>query len=376
MVGAIGADSLSDWSLSHLLDEVWLRARRVLIRRLDLAGYWIGKAEYQDFLDGQRAIGAHLRDEWLAEALGSADSLCLQSERAFRAANVRVRSRIPLIMAFGHGLGDGLARLIADDPLPRTAGLCALFNLGISFFDAVVDQPAALRSALAQHFDGHVLQNLAAEPDAARRHGEVFGQVEDDEIRILLKIVAAFFRELHSLYAAAGSQPSPRMAALLEQAYLAELSSTQDGGAPRASDPTRTAELKSTLPFVIIGQIALAGVPCAPASAAAGVDRLAAELGGVFWLVDDLADLATDARSGSLNAVLLRAGLSPELSRDSTALRRGMGDLLDGLVIEDTAADVVTRLASVDRVLASFARDESAGRLRQIVRCYVRSWIT
>src|SRR5262249_6565499 len=137
----------------------------------------------------------------------------------------------------------------------------------------------------------------------------------------------------------------------------------------------RTGEAKSALPIIIIGQIALACLGDVPATANAEIDRLAAELGGVFWRIDDLADLASDARSGAINAVLLRAGIVGERAGQSP-LRHAIGDLLAGSLIEDTVDDLLARLDAADRLLASCARVAAAARFREMIRCYLRSWIT
>jgi hypothetical protein len=371
----IDAEGLrGDWSLSHLLDEVWLRARRVLIHRLDAAGLWVGKLEYQAFLERQRAIGDKLRTGLLAGVLGAEDSLCLHSERAFRAANARVRGRINLVMAFGYGLGEGLAGLASDAGAGQVADLCALFNLGISLFDIIVDQLPELHSALQRNFDKYMLLELATNAGAVQRYQDLLEQVVDDEIRILLKIVVSFFRELHFLNAATCRQHSPELTSLLEKAYIAELSSMYEAG---GTDPHQTAEAKSTLPFIIIGQIARLGASSASNRAGARIDGLAADIGSIFWLVDDLADLVGDLRSRSLNGVLLRCELTPAASRDSALLYRRVGDLLAGPLIEETATKVATQLGSVERVLTSFDQHkESAHRIRQTIRCFVRSWVT
>jgi hypothetical protein len=65
----------------------------------------------------------------------------------------------------------------------------------------------------------------------------------------------------------------------------------------------RSSRMTSVLPFQIIETLARGTLP---------IDEWKAGtlLGEAFWRIDDLTDLCDDARSGALNAVLLRA--SPE----------------------------------------------------------------
>ena len=368
-----------DWSLARLLDELWLRVRRLLIHQLAASHLWVDKAEYREFLERQRGLGMRLRDEWLPQALGENDYLCLNSERGFRAANSQVRAKMPLVLAFGYELAGSLAALCRckSRRSEQAAVLCALFNFGISLFDIVVDQSPQLVGTLARHVNERTLRHLDADAAAVAELHRSWAQVEDDELRILLKIILAFFGHLRQLYSTAENAcVDGGVLPHLERAYRAELSSAA-ASVNGAADAVQISKEKSALPFTIMGRIVGLGMDGARGLGAEPALALATAVGEIFWLTDDLTDIVADLRSGSVNGVLAGCGLAQGVSRDSAQLYDAVTDLLGGRELENRTSDVVSRLLALETQLRAGEFENSAVMpFRRLILFYVRCWIT
>jgi hypothetical protein len=359
-----------DWKLTRLLDELWLRVRRALIVELDQHGFWIEKSRYEEFLEQQKSLGCGLRDRLLPAALGG-DYLCLNSERLYGGMNGRVRGKIPQVMAFGFALCDGLASPFQPDPerARKAAALCALFNLGVSLFDILIDQAPELMETFAVYFNESTLRSLGADRERSAEVHSFASQVENDEIRILLKVIAAVFEGLHELSAGPLSH-SRDLLAQLEGAYFAEMASSKARHEPNA-DVCRISKVKSAMPFDVMGQIAQLGAHRNGARSAV-IPCLAGDIGEIFWLTDDLIDIVDDLRSCSVNAILAEQGLTPAACQNPDCVYRGVMQLLSGSQIESRAADVRSRVAT----LVGHLYDSETSQFKDCMLSYVRCWIT
>ncbi len=377
-MSALAEPTELDWPLHRLLDEAWLRARRLAIQELTRLGFWMDEPDFRHFLAAQRACGERLRSDWLARALGDDDSV-LRSQRIFRGARLRVQRALPLALAFGHELGFQFCALmdVEVDRCRRSGTLCAAFNLGVSLFDVVIDQTPDLETTLTRYISGNTLQRLCFQPTASLELKGLCSTVEDDEIRILLKIIAGFFGDLHQIAAYSRDDRLSRdLIALLEQAYAAELQSVS-GRSGSLEDTLAASRAKSILPCRIMGAIARLCATGSDRRTADLADELAGELGAVLWLLDDLADMCRDLRVSSPNSLLAESGIAPQMKSDSAAVHRRVCDLLNGTHIEQTVTRIGGHLLSVDALLAgNGSRTGSVLDLRRCVRGYVRSWLT
>src|SRR5262249_38807719 len=91
--------ALGDWPLSLMLDEAWLRGRRVLVHKLEKAALWMETDAYNSFGREQRELGARLKSELLTQILGPRDYALLNSETIFGPSNNRFRGKISLALA-------------------------------------------------------------------------------------------------------------------------------------------------------------------------------------------------------------------------------------------------------------------------------------
>lgn len=182
--------------------------------------------------------------------------------------------------------------------------LCAIFNLGIGLVDGVCDEDAETGGALLELVQR---QDLAQAAEAPRGRGWLRATLSpalaaDWTVAFTVDVIEAFFETLHAAYPGeAWSRLRRGVGTQLDAALGAERESVIRSAGQRA--PERLLEcsrLTSVIPFQIIE--ALACGDGAPTEPSAGT-----QLGEAVWRIDDLVDLCQDARSGSLNGVLLAA---------------------------------------------------------------------
>ena len=317
----------------------------------------------------QQRCGNELRQTVLPRVLG-AEFCLLGTESLFGVANGRFRSRLPLALAFGYELG----RTFAAQPSTDGAAaqpvfeLAALFNLGISMFDLLLDSMPKAASGFSASFDRRTLSHLHDDGEAIEAVLNAAASAAEPETRILLRIIASFYAGLYAFVPEQSRSESRKPLRLLMAAYEAEIAST------RAHTRTRAQQLqisrsKSTLPFLILNEIGRLGRGV-DHPAQERLDEVASAVGTLFWLVDDLADLVDDLGSGAVNAVVLRG-----------AKRRGDLDGTARSVVESKALERTVReiVAAFDTIVAATQDPLFAGTtaesLRSLIGVYVRSWL-
>ena len=374
----------SDWSAELMSEELTLKVRRSLVLHLQDTGLWIPRARQRFTMTERRMRGEAVQREVLAAALGAPDHAYLRSEASFGAGNHRLRRDLPRILAFGYDVGACFHAFLGGDPAggPAAASTCALFNAGIVLFDRVCDDVAGGVAELSRAFDGATMERLADDPRGAPALLAAARAHPSPEIRILLKVVSAFYTRARDAAArplAAGDTGAfRRLNELLLQAYGAQI---RAAGAPPASGGLEAVEAvgavetaaraKSILPFEVMLQVAALGdaAPDPPAAARA----LARDVGTVFWLADDLVDLCKDLRTHSANALLCEARRTYAITArspdgDAHLLRR----LLEGPLLDQAVERLGSSLASVARALDAAP---STPRFRDLLAAYVGVWI-
>jgi hypothetical protein len=352
----------SEWPVPLLLDEVWLRSRRMLVHALEEAEVWPSREEYQAFAERRQTTGRELRDRVLMPRLFDDDRRWLVSPSTFAASNRRFRSGVVRTLAFGHDLSCGLQMFDGRDADASAAGTCGLFNFGISVFDLLHDAQPALRTTFASSFDGSMLARLHSDPESPQMLLDAAADVAEPEVRLLLQIIAAVYADLHRMAGGNRNGALHRVTSLLGKAYAAEMQSTS-ADALGLDDRLKIARAKSTLPFAIIG--AIGDLP-GHASASDDCAGLTEDMATIFWLTDDLVDLVSDIRSGALNAIAASVAGNESLDRGKI-LRR----LLECNAIDETAGrirDALVRMRMRVRERASFDFDRT-------VVSYVRGWL-
>jgi hypothetical protein len=377
-----GAAPSSEWPASLLLDELWLRTRRVLVRRLEAEKLWPTNGEIEDHRARRANLGQHLRNTVLTRLLNPAEHRYLESDAAFGPGADRLNAKIGRCLAFGHEIGvvldklatgaDPQCRIVPDEA--RAAELCAIFNLGIGIFDLVHDESSEMADDFATLFDAEVLHKALADPAVAAGLSTASQALPAPELRLLGRLVAAYLTGLHAEVSTA--QALEPIGTVLSAAYTAEKASMVGASGDAALRISRT---KSTLPFhVLLETVALIRGRTTVSTLRSAVDAM----GTVFWLVDDLVDLVVDFQSGALNSILAKASLTisyeahdgkpDELAAEYELLE----NILDGHHVESTVEQVVCALRGMsDSFLVHGCDPSTVAAATLIVRDYVRFWV-
>jgi hypothetical protein len=245
---------------------------------------------------------------------GHALTLEFESERA--------AARLDAALAFGAVTARVLVTGTRDfgEGTDSVELLCAMFNLGIGLVDGLCDEDAETGGALLELVQ---VQDLAKSAEEPRGRGWLRAALpptlaEDPTVGFTVDIIEAFFETLHAVYPdETWLQQRRGVAAQLRAALEAERESVIRSADQTAREQLiECSRLTSVLPFQIIET--LAGGDHARTEPTAGT-----RLGEAMWRIDDLVDLCQDARSGSLNGVLLAAAPG--------AGRPGERDLLSAL---------------------------------------------
>ncbi len=358
----------SDWPLALLLDEAWLRSRRVLVQGLEEAGLWMSHRDYEEFAAEQRALGERLKREILQPLLGN-DYFYLGSERLFAASNRDFRSKLPLALAFGYELGLGSCEIRGLRDSAGVAEMCAVFNFGISVFDLMHDQFPELAGRFSELFDREVLRELQDRKGGSIELLDQLGVVEQAELRLLLKIIAWFFSRIHGI---AESDAADELHQTLRAAYAAEVQSSDVITAtPEMMTISRE---KSTLPFHVIDRLARIQAPHVGRELELACETLMEDIANLFWRLDDMTDIVRDFQHRQLNSLL--AARNGEAAGGPGYTYQCLVDTLGGTILEETAGEIRSRAQAVhDRLGSETFPEPASRRLEQIVLGYTHGWL-
>src|ERR1039457_793332 len=192
---SVGDMADAEWSLQLMRCELSQCVREGLINLLQGAGLWTSDVQLRAVLAESRTRGADLQQQLVAPALGSADHAYLIAEKAFGIPRHGLRKSIPLSLSFGYYLGAGIHDYLGLDAASRdgAARLCALFNLLTVIFDRTCDDFNRGVTELSRCFGEANMLALADHPRGSHELAEAAGAVQVPEIRILLKIISAFY---------------------------------------------------------------------------------------------------------------------------------------------------------------------------------------
>ncbi len=210
-------------------------------------------------------------------------------------------------LSFGSASGRAVAARAGTIFGTGQADLCALFNVGIAAFDQLCDGMPESGAQLLATLTADGLARLGRGSDLAELH-RLANRAPDSDVRYVLRRVAGFFETLSGCTFAT-PHFRRRLTELLVAAYLAEARAFAPGYASWSRAVLHQARQEAAeLPFHIIAAIAVADGDRRQRHLAA---ESAALLGRAVALLDDACDVTDDARSASLNAILLDAVPDP-----------------------------------------------------------------
>jgi hypothetical protein len=315
----------------------------------------------------RRSDGVLLGDQLLSPALGEADTTWLHCPVHGSLPSKLRDDTTPLVLSFGFDIAGGLQSMLRSGGVSghQVCAVAALFNLGISYFDLLCDTDEKNIAVIGRYLSRSSLQELMDNMDAGLALTKTASNVADTGVRILLKIIGTFFQALHSDASMLEPISHANLKDLIGGAYDAQMRASLWGSQPQEALPSLS-RLKSTLPFLIIGQLA------SGSSYDQGPGMKIAE---VFWKLDDLVDLTEDLAGGNINAILLSRS-SNYFQADPVEKIALAEQYAEGPELSIAIGDLALRLDNIYRCCGDAASVPGCiYPFGEVLLHYIRSWI-
>lgn len=334
-------------------------------------GFHIQQQSYIDYMDEQSRIGWHLLTVELPKVFGvhshSFNGLLneIASEDSF------LCERLPGMTAFGYTQGRLVHELLGgeEDLKETVAQIGAIFNMGISLFDYVLDELSTgvkLYAVIDQEFLSDLMDlSKDLSLNDIRYKNNTAGTIE----RLLLMSIIAFGVTCRRLYwINMNKQAWDKLSASIFRLYHAE-KITSD---PRLNNTLSsdqwldTLECKSVLPSIthsLISEVATASYSKPPKNK---VEEICDTLGRIFWLADDLSDIAKDLKAGTPSYVTTKA------TKFHFSDKSNLSEPLTA-----TIEDLFTLLNKLDKEMESLSiPDNTHEEVVKFAKMYVNAWLT
>lgn len=358
------------WPDKFINDELWLRARRIILAMLEKESWNQSQDRYREYMMAQWEMGKMMAGK-LPSVIGPGAVSLLQREDFLGHRNSGFRRRLNFMLAFGSEYVRALEPFVKLKPqqAEQFRLLSALFNLGIVLVDQITDHPDEFGDVSAiisvdkiRSFVGH-----ASSPDLNGR----FAYVPDlpHELQVLGAIIKAFFIRLNSLKKGFGqadkSNSWQKIFIIIESCYKAQMASAQENGDHEQSWQ------KSLLPFQVMPAVLnyfsdpSPGVPLLP---------LSELIGEVFWRIDDIVDVGRDFHTEQLNGLL--ANLESASQNTPTAHTMPLGYLLEEDILEMSVRKVGQTLNQIASLVRHSSLDpKDFAPLKSWISCYLLDWL-
>ncbi len=266
-------------------------------------------------------------------------------------------SKADAVLAFGASMTRVLAAAQGVRVHSGAVELGAVLVLGTAALDRACDDTPRLRKELFRLLDRDALRDLCRGDLAPSRLARIAARAEHWEVGYVLALVAEFFERLNRFVDTGAVRE--RAGSLLVAAYEAELATIRASSSDGMMEAHAAGRAARVLPFQVISTLncGLAahgctgenGWPC---------DSPALLLGRAIAALDDLADLTTDVKRGTINS-LLRAAESPDNAHGDGRGNRLLIDVVRSGACRDAARSVASTLDKLSRRLPSHMEDIS-----------------
>jgi len=376
----IASVNKSEWPKIFLLDELWLKTRRVVVHKLEENNLWLCNNDYIQFYNSFKESGEKIKQEVLLTVLGEHDYSIINSESAFRLSNQQLRTKIPFALSFGYSIGEFFLEIfnksLNKESTKEICSLCALFNLGISIFDLLNDQLPLEFDELSKIFPLAILRSMNKGRKMFPIHDQLY-EIEKTEIRILLKIINHFYDQLYQLIPGEENIGIDRkLQNYLERAYKAELLSKANGHIQSLKHLKKISKEKSVLPFWIMGLI-VTKQHVNTFDRSEELNQLSILLGNIFHLIDDLSDLISDFNLSDINTIWLEI-INEDYRKDSSLDYSAVDKIISNYTIErytnKLSEHILVTFSKIENLLNG--DEEKILMLKKTILFYVRKWLS
>lgn len=326
--------------------------------KLRSLGLWPSDAGYARLVRQRLMRGEVLFSHILPTSLGAVEFRALACPRSNTARNSRRRLRFANLLTFGYEIAHAFSTIQRWDPTEESGPeIAALLNLGFGLFDYQCDQVQDGACGLIALFDRSTLNELFESSENAIILRNRASSVEQKQLRVLLKIISDIFIRLHKIHRF--GVEFDRNWELLRGWMFQSL----DAQIRTLSTPSiEHVEIKSTGPLQIILFVMRLTRPLNIEDSGSKEFQFASALARAIWLVDDIADLQNDFRSGSANSILLAA----DDHHAKNALQESMQYACDA---------AVESIKAVSEALLHEG-DDAGSQVERALLSYIRSWLS
>lgn len=309
--------------------------KHYVLHLLFSSGFHIDEKQYTDFMDNQKKYGNDILYQQLPDFLyGNLPNTVKILEKTELIAP-GLWNRLNTAASFGynfavhaHNIGRG-----AKNNLREVAFSAALFNTGIALFDYVLDElPEGLvifdfiNENYLIDIKGHLIKPLSV-----LHTGNSLNVI----IQLLFILVDAFIISVHQLYIISGNNKKwSEICNTLLKLFAAEKAMTRIDIKAALNDYRNfeTIKYKSVMPFVMINMISELTTHPASNKQENEVDQLCKLIGNIFWITDDISDIAVDIKNnvpGYITIKMIQMGNSSSQKLSiKTAIAEAVNDLL------------------------------------------------
>lgn len=370
--------SESDWPSSLMLDEVWLRVRRLLVHKLERERFWPSTNEYKSYTEKQKKLGDKIKSEVLRDILGDVDYVYLNSELIFGAGNRRFRTKLPYVAAFGYNIGLTMHKLIGGEEEEGydVFTICSIFNIGISIFDYIYDTDPKLFHEFENIINEKVLLTAINNKKTCENLQANCNNINSIELRLLSKLIIWFFLKLHAFDIRSGKEDVwERLISCIMSAYHAEINSTYHNRYSKA-DALNISRNKSTLPFLVMYLIARLSPSSTIEESEIDFTPLVIKMGEIFWHIDDLIDVIRDLEPNYLNSIITQINNKIDYIDNPQRRYKILIELLEGDYIEAQANQICSKIKYILNFLKSKKNKEEDQKLvSNLITFSVRDWM-
>ena len=361
-----------------MMDEVWLRARRSLVHRLEEEGFWQSLAKYETCRKEQNDLGNGIKIGIFKDILGKEDYALLNSESIFGVGNTRFRRKFPYMAAFGYKIGL-IAQILNNAEIvyaKDVSEVSSIFNVGISIFDYICDEDPKKFDYLKMLINEERLLDISRDESRMNEFQLVCDATTSSELRLILKIIAGFYKKLQSFYRPDRADSWNKVVLSLLSAYNFEIKSATSGGYSE-EEVIEISKRKSIMPFIIIDYISQLTTAPSSENQMKNNTTCIENLGEIFWLTDDLVDVNQDLESGYLNSLLLQINNRNSSSNISDLKYKTLSLLLEGDYIEKHTDQICSSISNVfdylDRGKYEYNQVEF---IKNFITFSIRNWIS
>lgn len=290
------------WPHRFTNDEIWLRIRRTLFRTLREGGILADEENYSRLLHAQQQLG-YATLENIAKSMGRVQYHRLTSESFLASRGYDFNNRLPFILAFGYSFSTALHSLKLSSgslSIQVKSELSATFNLGISIFDTLSDDPNNL-AELRQIF-GPLINGDLNDENALTNFRHALDSQKHPDISVVGNIALNYFEGV--VKSKPDAKAFLRLRQKIRSAFEAQMLSNSLNGKTEEL-ALQTCKFKSVLPFQIMALTSFMDIPHYDQDL---VSQIGDTSGHIFWYLDDLVDLLNDYYMGQCNLLILRAG--------------------------------------------------------------------